>query len=174
MSIDKIIWEIIKREGGFVNHKNDMGGATKYGITQETLSKWRCKQVTVEDVKNLTKSEAYDIYNRWYYLNPNIDSLPASIQPIMTDMAVNHGPKKSIKMLQEVINQYGNSIGLDGICGAQTVRLAKELDKQVGKDFINSIVARRLAFYESIVRHDESQAVFLNGWRTRAASFLAG
>jgi lysozyme family protein len=171
-SVDKILWEIIRKEGGFVNHKNDRGRATKYGVTQSTLSNWIGREATIEDVKLLTKDDAFEIFYKLYYEAPNIDDLPEQIQPIITDMSVNHGPKNAIKMLQEVINACGYMIAVDGACGPQTARVAKEVWNKIGGDFINKIVTRRLAFFEGIVKKDSSQRVFLAGWRSRANSFL--
>ena len=171
-SIDKILMDIIKTEGGYVNHPNDKGGPTKYGITQRTLSNWRRQEATIEDVKNLTKDEVFEIYYRRYYLAPNIITLPDALQPIITDMAVNHGPKKAIELLQEVIKACGLTIGRDGICGPKTVKAAQELWRLIGNDMINKIVNRRLAFYDAIVKANTSQKVFLAGWRNRATSFL--
>ena len=34
MNIDELIDALIEREGGYVNHPSDRGGATKYGITE--------------------------------------------------------------------------------------------------------------------------------------------
>lgn len=162
-SVKKILMDIIKTEGGYVNHPNDKGGPTKYGITQETLSNWRGRDATIEDVKNLTKDEAFEIYYRLYYQAPNIDALPAAIQPIITDMAVNHGPRKAIRLLQEVIKACGLTIGIDGICGPGTAKTAAELWRMIGHDMINKLVMRRLAFYDAIVKKDASQKVFLSG-----------
>jgi lysozyme family protein len=171
-SVDKILWEIIRKEGGFVNHKNDRGRATKYGVTQSTLSNWIGREATIEDVKLLTKDDAFEIFYKLYYEAPNIDDLPEQIQPIITDMSVNHGPKNAIKMLQEVIKACGLTIGIDGICGPGTAKTAAELWRMIGSDMINKIVMRRLAFYDAIVKNDASQKVFLSGWRNRATSFL--
>ena len=43
MSIEQMIDEVLSKEGGFVNHPADKGGATKYGITQRRApsSTWR-------------------------------------------------------------------------------------------------------------------------------------
>ena len=40
VSVRHIIKEIIRREGGYVNHPNDRGGPTKYGVTHKTLSRY--------------------------------------------------------------------------------------------------------------------------------------
>ena len=37
VSVEHIIKEIIRREGGYVNHPNDRGGPTKYGVHRNTL-----------------------------------------------------------------------------------------------------------------------------------------
>jgi lysozyme family protein len=170
--IDKIISDIIKKEGGFVNLKQDRGGATKWGVTQSTLTDWLGREATIEDVKNLSQDDAFEIFYRLYYQGPHIDTLPEAIQPIITDMAVNHGPKKAIKLLQEVISACGIVIGIDGICGTGTAKAAHKLWGVIGSDMINKLVMRRLAFYESIVKNDASQRIFLAGWRNRANSFL--
>ena len=57
--IDKILNDIIEREGGFVNHPADKGGPTKYGITTPTLMHYwaykynRSATPTIEDIKNV-------------------------------------------------------------------------------------------------------------------------
>jgi lysozyme family protein len=170
--IDKIISDIIKKEGGFVNHPNDHGKATKWGVTQATLTDWLGREATIEDVKNLSQDDAFEIFYRLYYQAPHIDTLPEAIQPIITDMAVNHGPKKAIKLLQEVLLANGENLLVDGVCGKATDLAAHRIYGHIGTDLINQLVSRRLAFYEGIVKNDAKQRVFLAGWRNRANSFL--
>ena len=50
MSIEKYIATIIEREGGFVDNPSDKGGATKYGVTLNTLSEYMGKECTVDDL----------------------------------------------------------------------------------------------------------------------------
>jgi lysozyme family protein len=65
-----MIHDVIRREGGFVDHPADRGGPTKFGITQKTLSRALGRQATTEDVRRLTREIAAEIYRRTYYTNP--------------------------------------------------------------------------------------------------------
>jgi len=170
--IQVMIGDIMEKEGGYNWHPDDKGGPTKYGITLKTLSDWRGKKCNSRDVIALTKKTAYDIYEHNYFKQPKINLLPERIQPIIFDMAVNHGPERAIKLLQEVLLAHGKNIGTaDGKIGRLTQDAAKCAMESLGDDLINTLVARRIAFYKSIVEHDQTQAVFLNGWLNRAESF---
>jgi len=171
-TIRSMISEIIEIEGGHVNHPKDRGGPTKYGITIKTLSAWTGKKCTADDVKSLKKATALIIYEHMYFNEPKINKLPAQIQPIVLDMAVNHGPEKAIKLLQEVLLAHGKNVGkVDGIIGFLTLEAAQCAFNLLGNDLINTIITRRINYYKSIVENDRSQADFLNGWITRAESF---
>jgi len=61
---DEAVDLVLRHEGGFVQHPRDPGGATKFGITRETLSRARGRSVSVDDVRRLTRGEAAAIY-RW-------------------------------------------------------------------------------------------------------------
>lgn len=173
MNIEKEIDKLIEREGGFVNDPLDNGGATKYGITQRTLTLWRGREVSVDDVKNLEKREAHEIYYAWYYIKPGINSLPPAIQPIMLDMAVNPGPSRAIKFLQDVLNAFGYyEVRIDGKLGPKTISAANGAWHHLGHQLIVSLVNRRVIFYEGCVRANASQRRFLGGWIARAESFL--
>jgi lysozyme family protein len=173
-TVDEMIGDIIRREGGFVNHPNDRGKATKYGITLETLSKWRGRPTGVENVKRLTKTEAADIYKNEYYYRPQLDKLPAQIQPVVFDMAVNMGPKQAIKILQTVISEFVLKIDVDGLIGKETINNTEDVLSVVGSKYLLSkITDERIKFYRNIVKRDPSQIVFLNGWENRAREFLA-
>ena len=40
-AIEQILDDILRREGGYVNHPADRGGPTNFGITAQTLGNWR-------------------------------------------------------------------------------------------------------------------------------------
>jgi hypothetical protein len=170
-NVDQMIDDILRREGGFVNHVNDRGGPTNFGVAQRTLAAWRGHDVSVDDVRNLSQDEAREIYRANYYTRPKIDLLPELIQPIMFDMSINHGPGTAVKLLQRVLNDTGNACSVDGGIGNQTIGGAEAAAGALGDGLINKLVDERIAFYEAIVAGDASQGVFLRGWLNRANEF---
>lgn len=171
MSVDQIISEILQKEGGYVNHPNDKGGPTKYGITQETLSSWLKRPASIEDVKSLDKETAAEIYKIQYYHGPRIDALPTDLQPQLTDMAVNHGPRQAIRLLQEVVSMAGFECSHDGVLGPATRKACEGAYQSMGPYLINAISERRELFYNRLVAVNPNQGVFLKGWLSRAKSF---
>lgn len=172
LSIDRMIEDVLRREGGFVDHPADRGGPTNFGITQETLSRHLGRDATAEDVRRLTQDVAENIYRKDYYTAPGIDALPERVQPFVFDSAVNHGPRRAIRFVQQVCNAAGlGDLAVDGICGPNTCRAAAEADRVMGDWFLAALVEERRNFYHAIVEADRSQEVFLNGWLNRIAEF---
>lgn len=138
-----VIESIIDREGGFVNHKADKGGPTKFGITHTTLAKWRGHPVTEEDVRNLERPEAREIYLS-YYIIPLADT-PSAIFPHVADIAVHSGVGRA-KILRDIaIRSYNPPVEL---------------------------VRERLKYLAGLVAKDPTQAVFFKGWVNRVIDFL--
>lgn len=91
MTVDELLDEIIRREGGFVDDPADLGGATKYGITARTLADARKGDVTRDDVRTLTEAEARAIY-RTNYVRPFDEySTDPALLGLLVDSAVQHG-----------------------------------------------------------------------------------
>jgi len=172
-SIDEMINTILRHEGGFVNDPDDRGGATNFGITQVTLSKYIERAATIEDVRNLDIETARDIYELRYYRMPKIDKLPKGIQEFIFDCAVNHGPRRAIKFVQIICNEAGfGPLATDGLMGPKTKMVADKCWAHMGLWMLTALIEERLTFYANIVARDESQEKFLLGWTNRAKSFL--
>ena len=172
MTVDEMISEILRREGGYVNHKADRGGPTNMGVTQATLSGWLGRDASIEDVKALDEATAREIYERNYLSGPRIDTLPSRIVPFTFDASINHGPRSAIKMVQRVCNEAGFGPGdVDGAVGPQTRRMAEQADEAMGDFFLAALVEERRNVYRKIVASNPSQQVFLNGWMNRVAEF---
>ncbi|MEM7046976.1 MAG: glycosyl hydrolase 108 family protein [Pseudomonadota bacterium] len=168
---DQLIDDILRREGGFVDHPADRGGPTNFGITQATLSTWLGREATTDDVRDLAEGTARAIYAQNYLTDPGIDTLPATIIPFVFDAAVNHGPAKAIRMLQRVLGECGHDVTVDGVIGPQTRRACEEVQAALDADFLSRLIDHRRAFYQSIALNDPSQKVFLAGWLNRLAEF---
>jgi lysozyme family protein len=162
---DAIIEEILKREGGFVDHPADKGGPTNHGITQVTLALWRGHEVTVEEVRDLSEGEARDIYVELYIQRPGLFRIANDrLRGLMIDSAVNHGIKRAIKMLQ-----WSLGVIPDGVIGPATIKalFAADMNKLYAR-----VCAERARLYGSIITRNPSQAVFAKGWMNRLASFI--
>ena len=171
MTVDDLIDELLGREGGYVNHPDDRGGPTKYGITQATLSAWLRRDVTAADVRNMGEQTARDIYEQRYYLDPKINLLPEVLRPVVFDWGVNSGPARAIEELQETLDALGYPCTADGVIGPETIRQAAAAAKDLGPKLVNRYCDRREAFYYGLVAQRASQQVFLRGWLNRAREF---
>ena len=174
--IDKILNDIIEREGGFVNHPADKGGPTKYGITTSTLMHYwtykynRTATPTIEDIKNLTETEARDIYLAMYIESPAFDVLPSiAMQEAIIDAGINHGIGTATKFLQYALNALGEHLTVDGVIGPKTLTAANKYPS----DLITTLMlAERAKFYGNILKNQRTQLVFAAGWFNRFGDVL--
>lgn len=172
MTVDDLINDVLKREGGFSNRAADRGGPTKYGITQGALSRWLGRPASIDEVRQLDEATAREIYERDYYIAPRLDTLPEPVRPVVFDWAVNHGPRGAIATLQHVLNLAGfGPVDEDGTLGPKTRNAATRAQSEMGPLFGNAIVDERENFYTARAAADPSQAIFLKGWQARAEDF---
>jgi lysozyme family protein len=162
---DDIIGRILRREGGYVDHPDDPGGCTKYGITRATLERWRGEEVLCGDVQDLSRAEAREIYRRDYIEAPRFDEIPDDgLQGLVVDCGVNHGTDRATRWLQRALG-----LTEDGIVGPVT---RDALRRTAPLPVYRAILAQRIRFYGAIVSNDPSQLDFLEGWLARATEFL--
>lgn len=150
-AIDDLITRVIQREGGYVNHPNDRGGPTKYGITQGALGDWRGRAVTPWSVECLSETEARAIYRGVYFRGLESVTDPKVLE-FLFDYSVNSGPGRALK-------------GLMVVLGAQKLG---EVDQAT---LFWPLIAERLDNFLRIVGRDQSQAVFAEGWANRIAEW---
>ena len=154
-----------KWEGGFVNHESDRGGATNLGVTQATYDSYRTGGgLETQDVKLITGEEAYDIYKQNYWEAVRGDELPERVALAVFDTAVNSGPTRAVKMLQNAVG-----VDVDGKLGPQTLDAVYNADPA---EVFDAYSQARSEFYDNIVKNDSSQDVFLTGWKNRVADMI--
>jgi lysozyme family protein len=166
MKPDQIIDEILRREGSaYTNHASDRGGPTKYGITQKTLSMYRGRDVTPEEVRALDEPEARTIYSTLYIYRPNFHQInDESLQALLIDSAVQHGPDRASKWLQSAAG-----VNPDGIIGALTIAAVNRAE---ARKLYSEVLASRMKFYGRLITDNPGQAVFAAGWMNRLAEFV--
>lgn len=93
MTFEDCIAEILKHEGGYVNHKHDPGGETNFGISKRSYPNVNIKKLTIE--------QATEIYKRDFWDKLKIEELPVDIRLIYFDCAVNQGPNRAAQLYKE-------------------------------------------------------------------------
>ncbi len=156
----------------FTNNPRDRGGPTKYGITQATLSNFRGRAVSAQEVEDLTEREARDIYAQRYYFDPRINLLPIDIIPIVFDAGVNQGQGTAAQYLSEVLSSLGYSVPSQTRITQELADATQTAIVDLGSETVqNAYVDRRIQGYLQIIANDPSQDVFRCGWLRRAESF---
>ena len=171
-----IIDEIIRVEDGYVNHPDDSGGPTKYGITLRVLREVR-PGATLNDVKNLTVQDARDIYKSKYFVATQIEKIYNISKPIgieVFDAAINMGPSTSIKLLQRVLNVFNKKgtlypdIPIDGVAGSDTQNALRAFLTTRGYDgaeiMHKALICLRGAKYIDIAERSPKNESFVYGW----------
>ena len=112
--------EVLGIEAGFVDDKNDNGGATNFGIAEATAREAGYQG----DMKDLKKEDAISIYFKLFWKNHNLDLIEnANIAKEVFEFGVNSGMVLGIKTLQRAYNALNeNVIGEDGILGKHTAQ----------------------------------------------------
>ena len=95
MDFDEAFDILIGHEGGHVDHPNDPGGETKYGISKRAYPDVNIAALTLDDAKA--------IYREDYWDRVRADELPAELRFPLFDAAVNSGVAQSIKWLQRAV-----------------------------------------------------------------------
>lgn len=176
-TIDDMITDILRHEGGFNDHAEDRGGPTNQGVSLRYargvgLDLDGDGDTDRDDIQLVTPEVAAELYKDDFYIRPQIDKLPVEIQPQVFDCAVNHGPPRAIMFVQRVLNLAGfGPTDVDGVIGPDTLRRAELCQSEMGPFFNNAVMHERIAFYRQIVAADPSQGKFLGGWLARARGF---
>ncbi len=139
---------VLHHEGGYVNHPNDPGGETIYGISRRSHPDvWAKGRPTLEDAKR--------IYHRDYWLPIKADSLPFPVALMVFDTAVNAGNRRAAILLQRALR-----VTADGSIGPVTLAAANRADTRM---LVNHIAAERIVFNSGL----SNWGSFGLGWSRR-------
>jgi len=150
--------QVLKYEGGYVDHPKDPGGPTNKGITQAVYDAWQKSQnLPTQSVRNISDATVAAIYKQQYWDRINGDNLPAGVDFAVFDYAVNSGVSRAAKTLQAVVG-----VTQDGVIGPATIQATKTYVAM-------TVTNKRLAFMQSL----SIWSTFGKGWSARIADVKA-
>jgi lysozyme family protein len=182
--VETLAREIVAREGGYVNDPDDPGGATNHGVTIGTMRRLGMDldgdgQVTLGDVRRLTRDGAVEVFLEHYYARPRISSLPEALQPSVFDMYVNAGAN-AVRILQRLLGEMGEPVAVDGVIGPQTVAASRRAATKAPDHITDAYgIARRNYYYALADRRPSSRKYARRrdggkgGWIARAEAFIS-
>ena len=154
-NFDRCLGMLLQHEGGFVNHPKDPGGMTNLGVTKKVYEEWVKREVTEQEMRDLTPEDVAPIYKANYWDKVKGDDLPSGVDWCAFDWAVNSGSKRPAKAIQAAVDAYP-----DGAIGPNTL---KAVAGKEPKEIIESVFHARQKFYEGLRNFD----TFGKGWTRR-------
>lgn len=181
MDIEKLIDEVIGREGGYSNHPADRGGPTNWGITEQVARAFGYRG----DMRALPRSTAAAIYKERYWTGPKFDQLASIFPQIgheLFDTGVNMGTAAAARFVQRVLNVCNRGasdypdIASDGNVGRLTLAAAEGLKAKrgagAGEVVRKAIDGLQAARYVEIAEASPSQEAFAYGWLANRVGLL--
>ncbi len=172
--IEQLLDELVEREGGFVDHPDDRGGATRYGVTEAVARAHGYRGA----MRYLPRDEALSIYRRIYWLRPRFDAVArrsGRIAAELFDTGVNMGPAVAATFLQRALtalNRQGKDFAdlvPDGRIGERTLDAIDLFFQARGKRGGETVLLRALEAlqgerYLRLTERRPANESFLYGW----------
>lgn len=152
---DHCLEMLLEHEGGFVNHPSDPGGITNLGVTKKVYEEWVDRDVTEQEMRDLTAEMVAPIYKNNYWDRCKCNSLESGLDFTIFDWAVNSGPSRAAKALQKSVGAIE-----DGAIGPATLSLVSNHGVE---ELIENVYHQRQMFYENLKTFD----TFGRGWTRR-------
>lgn len=169
-----ILAAVVSVEGGYVDHKDDPGGATNHGVTEKVAR----ENAYRGDMRDLTKEQALAIYEAKYVDAPGFRGIVAQSVAVgeeTIDQGVNMGPRRPSCYLQNALNalnrqgrDYGDLI-VDCDVGPATLAAYTALERKRGAVKACELVlklmdAQQGAEYLRLTSRNAALESFMPGW----------
>lgn len=164
---------VLAREGGFVDHPDDRGRATNWGITEAVAraNGW------AGAMRELPREVAVAIYRQLHWTQPRLDQLARLSWPVaeeLFDTGVNMGPGVAVMMLQRSLNALNRQqrdwpdLVTDRRVGAATLAALAALLRVRGAEgetvLLRALNALQGARYIELAEARAANESFLHGW----------
>ena len=168
-----LIDAVIDREGGFVDHPADPGGATRWGITEAVARQDGYTGL----MRVLSRARAASIYRRAYWLRPAFERVgerAPALAAELFDTGVNMGPQVATAFLQRALNALNRGasdypdIAVDGAIGPRTLAALDGFLRRRGRGgetvLLKAVEALQGERYLSLAERRPANEAFLYGW----------
>ena len=173
MNVERLIDEVIEREGGYSNHPADKGGPTRWGITERVARAHGYGGA----MENLPRSDAAAIYRQLYWDGPALPQVARHAPKLageLFDTGVNMGPVVAARFLQRALNALNRGardyedVPVDGAIGRRTLAaLAAFVARRgaAGEDvLLKAVEALQGERYLRLAEQRPANEAFLYGW----------
>lgn len=163
-----IIAAVLAVEGGYVDHPNDPGGATNWGITERVAR--QCGYTG--HMRDLPKEVAFACYQRNYVERPGFLPLveidPAVAEEVI-DTGVNMGPARPTRFFRQAVNEVCRTglpilTKMDPVAVKAWADCRASLGLQSCVRVLDSLDRQQRAEYDRLVRVNPKLRVFHRGW----------
>ena len=172
MNIQNAVVNLLLLEGQVLEDvEGDSGGLTKNGETQASYDAYRDRKgLPRQTVALMTDAEMYDDYTIQYWEPAGCGLLPAGLDFVQFQWAVNHGVVSALRHLKTAIFRRPQLGNLDG---ALTTADVAWIDAELGVATVTErMLAIQSATYDRIaqtilVGGVQTDLKFFNGWENR-------
>lgn len=173
MDLAALIERLMTREGGYVDHPADRGGATRWGIT---LAVARANGYH-GPIREMPKAVAASIYESVYWRNPGFDRIAARAPMLAAevfDTGVNMGTAVAAGFLQRALNALNRGasdyadLPLDQAIGPRTLAALDAFLARRGaageRVLVKAVDALQGERYVALAERRPENEAFLYGW----------
>jgi len=164
---DYAIRKTLDHEGGFVDHPDDPGGATNFGISLRWYKQSIDPHATVDDIKTLSLDDAKTLYRDHFWIDAYDRIFSEKVAAKVFDMHVNMGKKQAHLIAQRAAQACGAGIEDDGVIGQLTVAAINGASEEA---MMAALRATQAAFYRDLATRRPQFQSFIKGWLRRAFS----
>lgn len=166
MNFETAIDYVIRNEGGYVDHPNDKGGKTRYGITRLSFQDYYDREPKDGEIENLTLTVAKEIYHQNYWLKNSCDKITCgSLATVVLDSGVLFGTGTAARAVQETLKGAGFPlVRVDGKIGPVTLAAINSIDPTTFIYSFKKLLTDRVL---KIIEKSPELAVFKRGWFSR-------
>ena len=149
---------VLGSEGGFSDNPADPGGMTNLGVTKRSWEAFVGHEVSEAEMSALTSKGVTDFYHQGYWDLADCDQMPAGVDYMLFDFAVNAGVKPAIKVMQKAVGAVP-----DGSIGIRTLAAISSCPEP-----LNAFSDAKKEYYRSL----KNFPIFGKGWLKRVDEVL--